>query len=92
MWSWQWNVSIVITGEAVCARVRVSGLCPILNTIPERATGETQEKYETFVTFNFLLQSPRYDTLSPPMTQQHPVGQGLLIVEASDHTQTHHTL
>ena len=50
----------------VCVCARVSGLCRILNTIPVRATGEMQERYETFVTFNFLLQSPRHDTLSPP--------------------------
>jgi hypothetical protein len=58
-------MSIVVIGEGVCMCMCVSGLCPILNTIPGRAAGETQEKYETFMTFKFLLQSPRHDTVSP---------------------------
>ena len=78
----------------VCVRARalVSDLCSVLSIIPERAAEETQEKYETFVRFKFLLESLRCETVSPPWRNSPYWARATTLLRLHDQIQTYHTL
>ena len=80
-------------GVCMCVCVHVSDLCSVLNIIPERAVGETQEKYETFVRFKFFYWGQlRYETVSRPPWRNSPYwARASTLSRLHDHTQTHHT-